>query len=86
MPSEKSHRVSIRKAAQNQSVRSATRTMRRNAVAATQAGSEATDRAVIRAVGQLDRAARKGIVHPNKAARHKSQLMRALNAAKTPKA
>lgn len=33
------------------------------------------------AVQTLDRAARKGVIHPNKAARHKSRLMKRLKAA-----
>lgn len=82
MPSEKSHRVSVRKAARNQSARSATRTMRRVAVTAVGERSADADQAVSRAVAQLGRAARKGLIHPNKAAHNKSQLMRALNASK----
>lgn len=33
------------------------------------------------ALSSLDKATKKGIIHKNKAARHKSQLMRAANAA-----
>ena len=36
--------------------------------------------AVSVAVAELDRAAQKGIIHKNNASRHKSQLMRRLNA------
>lgn len=36
-------------------------------------------RDVRRAVSMLDRAARKGIIHPNNAARRKSRLMARLN-------
>jgi small subunit ribosomal protein S20 len=38
------------------------------------------------AVSVLDKAAQKGIIHPNNAARRKSRLMKKLNAAKTAKA
>lgn len=35
------------------------------------------------AISELDRAARKGVIHPNNAARRKSRLLRKLNAAQT---
>lgn len=37
--------------------------------------------AVVRAVSALDRAAKKGVFHPNKSARRKSRLMKKLNQA-----
>ncbi|MBI2849430.1 MAG: 30S ribosomal protein S20 [Chloroflexi bacterium] len=40
--------------------------------------------AVTSAISVLDRAAEKGIIHPNNAARRKSRLMKKLNAAKKP--
>jgi small subunit ribosomal protein S20 len=42
---------------------------------------EAAKEAVVKAVSALDRAARKEVIHPNKAARHKSRLMKKLNQA-----
>ena len=47
------------------------------------AGAEATLEAVTEAISQLDRAASKGVIHPNNAARRKSRLMKRLNAART---
>ena len=41
---------------------------------------EPATKAVSDAVSSLDRAARKGVLHRNNAARHKSSLMRGLNA------
>ena len=38
---------------------------------------------VIRAMAALDKAAKKGAIHPNNAARRKSRLMKKLNAAKS---
>ncbi len=35
--------------------------------------------AVLAAISQVDRAASKGVIHPNKAARRKSRLMAKLN-------
>jgi len=42
---------------------------------------EAAGEAVVAAVSVLDRAAKKGVIHPNKAARRKSRLMKKLNEA-----
>ncbi|MDQ4076737.1 MAG: 30S ribosomal protein S20 [Chloroflexota bacterium] len=42
----------------------------------------AAEEAVRRACAMLDRAASKGVIHPNNAARRKSRLMARLNAAK----
>ncbi len=42
---------------------------------------EAAREAVVKAVSALDKAARKGVIHPNNAARHKSRLMKKLNQA-----
>ncbi len=40
---------------------------------------EAAQKAVVSAISSLDKAAEKGIVHPNNAARRKSRLMKKLN-------
>lgn len=77
--SEKRHR-------RNQSVKSLTRTrvkQARTAIAKSPAESEEQIKAAISA---LDRAARKGVIHPNNAARRKSRLMKRYNAANTPSA
>ena len=42
---------------------------------------ELAQEAVVAAVGSLDKAAEKGIIHPNNAARRKSRLMKKLNEA-----
>ena len=81
MPSAKSHRVQVKKAAQNKTIRSNTRsrvTAAKNAVSEGEAG-EATESAVKDAIAALDRAARKGIIHRNQAARKKSKLQKSLN-------
>jgi small subunit ribosomal protein S20 len=46
---------------------------------------EAAQEAVVVAVASLDRAAEKGVIHPNNAARRKSRLMKKLNQAQAPK-
>jgi len=42
---------------------------------------EAARGAVVAAISSLDRAAAKGVIHPNNAARRKSRLMKKLNKA-----
>ena len=46
------------------------------------AGADETSEAVAEAISQLDRAASKGVIHPNNASRRKSRLMKRLNAAR----
>ncbi len=40
---------------------------------------ESAQEAVVAAIGSLDKAAEKGVIHPNNAARRKSRLMKKLN-------
>jgi small subunit ribosomal protein S20 len=64
----------------NKAVKSELKTRVRNAVAA--AGTPEADENARSAVKRIDKAASKGIIHPNAAARRKSRLMKRLNAAK----
>jgi small subunit ribosomal protein S20 len=68
----------------NRSVRSAVKTFvgraRQSIVSATSREDESLQSSVLRAIKELDRAARKGILHPNNAARRKSRLMKKVNA------
>jgi len=79
VPNIKSAKKDMRKsraaAVRNRAQRSALRTALKKARA-----GESTSEIVTDAVSLLDRAARKGLIHPNKAARHKSQLARKANA------
>lgn len=82
MPSERSARVTLRRSLRNRSVRRSLRTSRTKAQRALAGGSlEEAEQAVRRTLSDLDVAARKGVVHPNKAARTKSRLARKLNVA-----
>ena len=60
----------------NKSVRSEIKTRTKTAIAAAAGGSEDTGDRVRMAVKRIDKAAAKGIIHPNQAARRKSRLMR----------
>ena len=82
MPSERSARVSNRRFLRNRSVRRSLRTSRTKAQRALASGSgEEALQAVTPTLSALDVAARKGVIHRNKAARTKSRLARKLNAA-----
>jgi small subunit ribosomal protein S20 len=67
----------------NRSVRSAVKTYiskARMAIAGDAEG-ETTQSAILKAISELDRAARKGVIHPNNAARRKSRLIKRQRAA-----
>jgi len=79
---EKRVRQAEERRLRNRSIRGATRTQIRKALPL-MAGNrleEAQD-AVRQAVSALDKAAEKGVIHPNNAARHKSRLMLKYNSA-----
>lgn len=76
MPNIKSAKKDLRKsraaAVRNRAQRSALRTALKQAQSEDASAEQRT-----KAVSLLDRAARKGLIHANKAARHKSGLMKA---------
>ncbi len=79
---QKRIRTNAAKAERNKSYRSRVKTMIRKAeqlIFGGKASPEAVDAAVRDAVSTLDRAAVKGILHKNNAARRKSRLMKKLN-------
>jgi small subunit ribosomal protein S20 len=80
-------RRDARKAVFRGAVRTSTRTYVKKARTA-MAGNklEGADQAVLDAIRALDKAASKGVIHKNAAARRKSRLMLALNQAKAAKA
>ena len=76
----KAMRVQERRRLRNRAVRSATRTYVRKAQAEIASGESNPTAEVIRqAISALDRAAKKGVIHANNAARRKSRLMKKLN-------
>ena len=66
----------------NRSIKSLVKTQITKArqIIASGSNDEAAQEAVHAAVSELDRAAKKGVIHPNNAARRKSRLMKQLNA------
>lgn len=80
-------RQSIRHRAHNRVVRMTARTEVKDAGVLLAAGkTEEGERATRQAIRALDRAAQKGVIKKNNAARRKARLMKKLNQAKTAKA
>jgi small subunit ribosomal protein S20 len=76
----KAIRVSERKQAQNKPVKSGLKTLVKKAQASIAAGNEeVAGLAVADAMSALDKAAVKGVIHGNNAARRKSRLMTRYN-------
>ena len=82
MPAEKSARSSERKRLYNRLARRSAKTYVRSAENLIVHGpAEQSEDAVRQAISSLDRAARKGVIHPNNAARRQARLMKKLNQA-----
>ena len=80
---KKRMRQEEKRRAHNRSVKSIVKTQitkARVAITTNTINAEAAEEAVRAAVSELDRAAKKGVIHRNNAARRKSRLMRQLNA------
>ena len=79
---QKQVRVAERRQQRNKSIRSQVKTNITKAEKLIFTGElEAAQEAVVMAVAALDKAAEKGIIHGNNAARRKSRLLKKLNAA-----
>jgi len=77
---EKRMRQERKRRLHNRMVKSIVKTQITKARQAIDAGEEDAEEAVRAAVSELDRAAKKGVIHHNNAARRKSRLMKQLNA------
>lgn len=71
--------TNAKRAERNKAVKSELKSRVKTATAA--AGTDQEDEAVRMAVKRLDKAASKGVIHPNQAARRKSRLMAKVNSA-----
>ena len=80
----KRNRQNERRRLRNKAVRSELRTRTKGALAAVIASSDDSEAKVVAAIRRIDKAAAKGIIHPNQAARRKSRLMRHANEAHSP--
>ena len=72
----KRNRQSVVLREKNKAVRSEVRTRTKNALLAAHTGAEDAEEVLRLAVKRIDKAAAKGIIHANQAARRKSRLMR----------
>jgi small subunit ribosomal protein S20 len=77
---EKRMRQERKRRLHNRMVKSIVKTEITKARQAIDTGAEDAAEAVRAAVSELDRAAKKGVIHRNNAARRKSRLMKQLNA------
>ena len=69
--------TNAKRAARNKAVKSELRTRVKTALGSV--GTEAHPEQLRLAIKRLDKAASKGIIHPNQAARRKSRLMKSVN-------
>jgi small subunit ribosomal protein S20 len=79
---EKRMRQEQKRRAHNRSIKSEVKTQvtkARTAITTTNINAADAEAAVRAAVSELDRAAKKGVIHKNNAARRKSRLMKQLN-------
>ena len=78
----KAHRQSLKRRIHNRAIKSSTKTAIKNAGTVIAGGEMESARLAVRsALVALDRAAAKGVIHPNNAARRKSRLLLKYNAA-----
>ena len=74
----KRHAKQEKRRIRNRSVRSAVKTFigKARTAISTEPLEDATEQTILKAIQELDRAARKGIIHRNNAARRKSRLIK----------
>ena len=83
---EKADRQNARRRTRNRIIRVGARTQVKNANAVIVEGSvEDAEKATVKAISALDKAAQKGIIKKNNASRRKSRLMKKLNTLRTEK-
>jgi small subunit ribosomal protein S20 len=76
----KRNRQSEKRRVRNKAVRSELRTRTKAALTAAEQGSDNSEAATRLAIKKLDKAASKGVIHKNQAARRKSRLVKHLAA------
>ena len=77
----KRNRQNLVRHERNKAVRSELKTRTRSAVAAAEAGADDVDERLRQALKRIDKAAAKGVIHKNQAARRKSRLVAKVNRA-----
>jgi small subunit ribosomal protein S20 len=79
----KRNRQNDKRHERNKAVKSELKTRARSAVTAAEAGADDTEAKVRMAIKRLDKAAAKGVIHKNQAARRKSRLLARVSEAAT---
>jgi small subunit ribosomal protein S20 len=74
----KRNRQNEKRRLRNKAVRSEMKTRTKAATAAAEAGADDAAELTREAIQRIDKAAQKGVIHKNQAARRKSRLMRAV--------
>ncbi|MCL5048797.1 MAG: 30S ribosomal protein S20 [Firmicutes bacterium] len=67
------------RAARNKAVRSELKTRTKSVLSGASTGSENAEELLRTALKRIDKAASKGVIHPNQAARRKSRLVKKVN-------
>ncbi len=80
----KRNKTNAKRAERNKAVKSELKTRSKTAVRTAEQGDDGADEALRMAVKRIDKAATKGVIHKNAAARRKSRLMRRLAAIEQP--
>lgn len=80
----KRNRTNEKRRLRNKAVKAELKTRVKNAVTAAEAGAENSAEALRLAMKRIDKAATKGVIHKNAAARRKSRLMKRLAATAGP--
>lgn len=75
----KRNRQNERRRQRNKAVRSELKTRQKAAIQAAENGADDVEELTRLAIKRLDKAASKGVIHKNQAARRKSRLMKQLN-------
>jgi small subunit ribosomal protein S20 len=77
----KRNRQNEKRRVANKAVRSEMKTRTKRVEAAAESGADDVEELARQAVQRIDKAAEKGVIHKNSAARRKSRLMKKVNAA-----
>ena len=78
----KRNRQNEKRRVRNKAVRSELKTRTKNVVTAAETGADDLEAATRLAIKKIDKAATKGVIHKNQAARRKSRLLKRIAAAK----
>ena len=76
----KRNRQTLKRQARNKAVRSELKTRTKTVITSAETNADDLEAATLLAIKKIDKAASKGVIHKNQAARRKARLMARLNA------